>query len=168
MSGSSSSTAASVRTTRDSGASSADLTKDGSPYSRLERLVEGLFLGPSSLLNRTPVHDLICAVTAAAERGNGQARGYLKTLLPRFATHPVTGELDGVGIKRFPEQVRRPRAPLTRLFLSPSRRGGRLCGRPRPAKTGAQGRAAPPAEAAQRADPQADPVDLVGRVARDA
>jgi hypothetical protein len=25
----------------------ADLTKDGSPYSRLDRIVEGLFLGPS-------------------------------------------------------------------------------------------------------------------------
>jgi hypothetical protein len=54
-------------------------------------------------------------MTAAAERGSGQARGYLKTLLPRFAVHPSTRELDGVGIKRFPEQVRRPRA-ATRLF----------------------------------------------------
>lgn len=38
-----------------------------------------------------------------------ERRGYLK-LLPRFATHPATGELDGVGIKRFPE-VRRDRPP---------------------------------------------------------
>jgi hypothetical protein len=54
----------------------------------------------------------------AAERGGGQARGYLKTLLPRFACHPATGELDGVGIKRFPERVRRPREE-TRLFEPP-------------------------------------------------
>lgn len=53
--------------------------------------------------------DLVVAITAAAERGNGQARGYLKTLLPRFATHPATGELEGVGLKRFPEAVPRPR-----------------------------------------------------------
>lgn len=89
----------------------ADLTKDGTPYSRLERIVEGLFLGPSHYSIGLQCADLICAITAAAERGNGQARGYLKTLLPRFATHPATGALDGVGIKRFPEQVRRERTP---------------------------------------------------------
>jgi len=38
-----------------------------------------------------------------------------KTLLRRFATHPTSGELEGVGIKRFPEQVPRERA-VTRLF----------------------------------------------------
>jgi hypothetical protein len=93
----------------------ADLTKDGSPYSRLGRIVEGLFLGPSHYSIGLQCADLVCAITAAAERGNGQARGYLKTLLPRFATHPATGALDGVGIKRFPERARRPREE-TRLF----------------------------------------------------
>ena len=93
----------------------ADLTKDGSPYSRLDRIVEGLFLGPSHYSIGLQCADLVCAITAAAERGNGQARGYLRTLLPRFATHPASGELEGVGIKRFPEQVRRERA-VTRLF----------------------------------------------------
>jgi hypothetical protein len=93
----------------------ADLTEDGTPYSRLDRIVEGLFLGPSHFSIGLQCADLVCAITAAAERGNGQARGYLRTLLPRFAVHPATGELDGVGIKRFPEQVRRPREK-TRLF----------------------------------------------------
>ena len=97
----------------------ADLTKDGSPYSRLDRIVEGLFLGPSHYSIGLQCADLVCAITAAAERGDGQARGYLKTLLPRFATHPATGALEGVGIKRFPEQVPRPREE-TRL-LEPSR-----------------------------------------------
>ena len=60
----------------------ADLTKDGSPYSRLDRIVEGLFLGPSHYSIGLQCADLVCAITAAAERGNGQARGYLKTLLP--------------------------------------------------------------------------------------
>jgi len=89
----------------------ADLTKDGSPYSRLDRIVEGLLLGPSHYSIGLQCADLVCAITAAAERGNGQARGYLKALLPRFATHPATGALDGVGIKRFPEQVPRDRTP---------------------------------------------------------
>jgi hypothetical protein len=93
----------------------ADLTKDGSPYSRLDRIVEGLFLGPSHYSIGLQCADLVCAITVAAERGNGQARGYLRTLLPRFAPHPATGALDGVGIKRFPERARRPRTE-TRLF----------------------------------------------------
>jgi hypothetical protein len=92
-----------------------DLTKDGSPYSRLDRIIEGLFLGPSHYSIGLQCADLVCAITAAAERRNGQARGYLKTLLPRVATHPATGELEGVGIKRFPEQIPRPRAS-NRLF----------------------------------------------------
>ncbi len=93
----------------------ADLMKDGSPYSRLDRIVEGLFLGPSHHSIGLQCADLVCAIAAAAERRNGLARGYLKKLLPRFAVHPATGELDGVGIKRFPELVRRPREE-TRLF----------------------------------------------------
>ena len=48
-------------------------------------------------------------MTANAERGPGQGRGYMKKLLPRFARHPATGDLDGVGLKRFPEEVPRPR-----------------------------------------------------------
>lgn len=87
----------------------ADLTHNGSPYSKLDRIIEGLFLGPSHYSIGLQCADLVCAITAAAERGNGQARGYLKKLIPRFATHPATGELDGVGIKRFPERARRPR-----------------------------------------------------------
>ena len=51
--------------------------------------------------------DLIVAMTANAERGPGIGRGYLKKLLPRFAVHPATGELEGVGLKRFPELVPR-------------------------------------------------------------
>lgn len=92
-----------------------DLTKDGSPYSRLDRLVEGLFLGPSHHSIGLQCADLVCSITAAAERGNGQARGYLKVLVPRFARHPVKGDLEGVGIKRFPERAQRPREK-TKLF----------------------------------------------------
>ena len=96
----------------------ADLTHDGTPYSRLDRIIEGLFLGPSHYSIGLQCADLVVAIAAGAERGGGQARGYLKTLLPRFACHPATGELDGVGIKRFPERVRRPREE-TRLFQPP-------------------------------------------------
>lgn len=86
------------------------LTEKGTPFMKLDRIVEGLFLGPSHLSIGLQCADLIVSIAAAAERGSGQARGYLKQLLPRFATHPATGELDGVGIKRFPEPSR-DRAP---------------------------------------------------------
>jgi hypothetical protein len=87
----------------------ADLTKDGTPYMQLPRIVEGLFLGPSHYSIGLQCADLIVAMTANAERGPGQGRGYLKKVLPRFAVHPATGELDGVGLKRFPEAVPRSR-----------------------------------------------------------
>jgi hypothetical protein len=86
------------------------LAESGTPFMRLDRIVEGLFLGPSHLSVGLQCADLVVSITAAAERGNAQARGYLKGLLPCFATHPATGELDGVGIKRFPD-VPRDRAP---------------------------------------------------------
>ena len=85
----------------------ADLTKDGTPFMQLPRIVEGLFLGPSHYSVGLQCADLIVAMTANAERGPGIGRGYLKRVLPRFARHPATGELDGVGIKRFPEPVPR-------------------------------------------------------------
>jgi len=85
------------------------LTESGTPYMQLDRIVEGLFLGPSHLSVGLQCADLVVSITTAAERGNGQARGYLRKLLPLFARHPATGELEGVGLKRFPEQVPRPR-----------------------------------------------------------
>jgi hypothetical protein len=92
-----------------------DLTKDGTPFMQLPRIVEGLFLGPSDHSIGLQCADLVVAMTANAERGPGQGRGYLKKCLSRFARHPATGELDGVGIKRFPEQVPRERG-RNRLF----------------------------------------------------
>jgi len=93
----------------------ADLTKDGTPYMQLPRIVEGLLLGPSHYSIGLQCADLVVAMTANAERGPGQGRGYLKKLLPRFATHPSTGEYEGVGLKRFPEQVPREHG-RNRLF----------------------------------------------------
>jgi hypothetical protein len=84
-----------------------DLMKDGTPFMKLPRIVEGLFLGPSEFSIGLQCADLVVAMTANAERGPGQGRGYMRRLLPRFAVHPMTGELEGVGLKRFPERVPR-------------------------------------------------------------
>ncbi|MGH2920735.1 MAG: DUF3800 domain-containing protein [Gaiellaceae bacterium] len=53
----------------------ADLTKDGTPYMQLPRIVEGLFLGPSHYLIGLQCADLIVAMTANAERGPGRGAG---------------------------------------------------------------------------------------------
>jgi hypothetical protein len=93
----------------------ADLTEEGTPYMRLERIVEGLFLTPSHHSIGIQCADLVVAATVAAERGIGLGAGYFKRLQPRFAVHPATGELAGVGLKRFPEPEPRRRV-LHRLF----------------------------------------------------
>jgi hypothetical protein len=54
-------------------------------------------------------------MTASADRGAGLGLGYMRKLLPRFATHPATGELEGVGLKRFPDEVPREHG-RNRLF----------------------------------------------------
>jgi Protein of unknown function (DUF3800) len=86
-----------------------DLQAEGTPYMKLSRIVEGLFLGPSHYSVGLQCADLVAAATAAAERGIGQGKGYLRRLEPRFARHPSTGTIDGVGLKRFPDREPRDR-----------------------------------------------------------
>jgi Protein of unknown function (DUF3800) len=87
----------------------ADLTEAGTPYVKLGRIVEGLFLGPSHFSIGLQCADLVVAATAASERGVAQGGGYVKKLEGRFARHPQSGAIDGVGIKRFPDAHERPR-----------------------------------------------------------
>ena len=70
---------------------------------RLDRIVEGLFLGPSHYSIGLQCADLVVAATAASERGIGEGASYFKRLERRFAGHPQSGALEGVGLKRFPE-----------------------------------------------------------------
>jgi hypothetical protein len=86
-----------------------DLTADGTPYTKHDRIVEGLFLGPSHFSIGLQCADLVVAPTAAGERGVGQGSGYFKKLLPRFARHPATSDHVGVGLKRCPEKEPRER-----------------------------------------------------------
>jgi len=92
-----------------------DLQKDGTPYMRLDRIVECLFLAPSHFSIGLQCADLVTAATVAAERGVGQGRGYVRALMPRFAVHPASGEVSGVGLKRFPDDGELS-APTRRLF----------------------------------------------------
>jgi Protein of unknown function (DUF3800) len=93
-----------------------DLQEEGTPYMRLDRIVEGLFLGPSQYSVGLQCADLVVASSAAAERGVGDGRRYFTQMLPLFAVHPVTGKRNGVGVKRFPEEADRSARTETRLF----------------------------------------------------
>jgi hypothetical protein len=86
-----------------------DLQEAGTPYMKLSRIVEGLFLGPSNYSIGLQCADLVVAATLGAERKAGLASGYLRRLEPRFARHPQTGRIAGVGLKRFPDSEERPR-----------------------------------------------------------
>ena len=83
----------------------ADLTKDGTPYMQLAADRRGPLPRPEPLLDRAPVRRPRRRDDRRRRARQRAGRGYLRKLLPRFATHPATGELDGVGLKRFPEQV---------------------------------------------------------------
>jgi hypothetical protein len=86
-----------------------DLQEAGTPYMRLTHIVEGLFLGPSRYSIGLQCADLVVATTAAAERRRGEGPMYFRKLEPRFERHPATRELEGVGLKRFPDVEPRER-----------------------------------------------------------
>ena len=92
-----------------------DLTKDGSPYMQLPRIVEGLFLGPSHYSIGLQCADLIVAMTANADRGPGQGRGYMQSSCRGSRSTQRPESSTGSGLKRFPEQVPREHG-RNRLF----------------------------------------------------
>ena len=93
------------------------LKREGTPYVRLDRIVDSLLLGPSHHSLGLQVADLVVACTRAAQNAPpGDATRWYKQLLPRFARHPDTGELDGVGLVTFPGRVKAEEAPPAKLF----------------------------------------------------
>ena len=81
------------------------LQREGTPYQRLDRIVDALFLGPSHYSIGLQAADLVVASTLAAQGQLGDASRWHKQLLPRFARHPATGEADGVGLKVYPSRL---------------------------------------------------------------
>ena len=93
----------------------ADLTKDGSPYSRLDRIIEGSLPRAQRPLDRIAVRR-----PGLRDHCRRRARQRPGARLPQDTTaairdSPRDGELDGVGLKRFPEKVGRPHRRV-RLF----------------------------------------------------
>jgi hypothetical protein len=92
------------------------LQRDGTPYQRLERIVDALFLGPSHYSVGLQTADLVVASTRAAQSGlPGDASRWHRQLEPRFARHPASGRVDGVGLKIYPGKLA-PGEGETKLF----------------------------------------------------
>ena len=88
------------------------LADNGTPYTRLERIVDPILLSPSHHTLGIQAADLVVGSSLAISRANRSktpprraaiAREVRERLLPCFARHPHTGTIDGVGIKRFPD-----------------------------------------------------------------
>ena len=93
------------------------LKREGTPYVRLDRIVDSLLLGPSHHSLGLQVADLVVACTRAAQNAPlGDATRWYKELLPRFARHPDTGALDGVGLVTFPGRVKAEEPAPAKLF----------------------------------------------------
>jgi hypothetical protein len=90
------------------------LADNGTPYTRLERIVDPILLSPSHHTLGIQAADLVVGSSLSVSRARtsriSQKRGRIaqevhERLLPCFARHPHTGEIDGVGIKRFPDST---------------------------------------------------------------
>ena len=92
------------------------LQESGTPFTQLERIVDSLMMGPSHHSLGLQLADLVVGTTLTAQRAPGDASRWFKQLQPRFARHPDSGEVDGVGLKVFPEKVKGEEAPATKLF----------------------------------------------------
>lgn len=93
------------------------IQRDGTPFAELERIVDGLLLGPSHFSLGLQLADLVVgpARSAQIKIGDGSRR-HRQLLETVYCRHPASGEVDGVGIKFFPDSTKPNPAPDVRLF----------------------------------------------------
>jgi hypothetical protein len=92
------------------------LQQEGTPYLKLGRIVDSLLLGPSHYSIGLQTADLVVATTLGARAGGGEASGWHRRLRGRFAVHPDTGSVDGVGLKVYPADDESEESPPSKLF----------------------------------------------------
>jgi len=92
------------------------IQREGTGYRELGRIVDSLLLGPSHRSLGLQVADLVVASTLKAQYAMGDASRWFRQLEPRFARHPGTGEIQGVGLKVFPPPVKGEEEPPSKLF----------------------------------------------------
>lgn len=78
------------------------LQREGTEYVRLDRLVDALLLGPSHHSIGLQAADLVVGSARTARGRLGDASRWQSRLEPRFARHPDTGEVRGVGRVEWP------------------------------------------------------------------
>jgi hypothetical protein len=92
------------------------IQREGTAYRELNRIIDSLLLGPSHYSLGLQVADLVVATTLKAQRAPGDATRWLRQLEPRFARHPVSGEIDGVGLKIYPPPAKGEEEAPRKLF----------------------------------------------------
>lgn len=92
------------------------MRREGTDYAELDRLVDSLLLGPSHFSLGLQLADLVVGSAMSAQRGPGDGSRWHKQLLPRFARHPDTGEVEGVGLKVFPGKIVAEEPVSSKLF----------------------------------------------------
>jgi hypothetical protein len=92
------------------------IQREGTPFAELERIVDGLLLGPSHFSLGLQLADLVVGCSRAATFELGENSRRFKSLRDVFARHPSTGEVLGVGLKYFPDSVKPELPPEVRLF----------------------------------------------------
>ena len=80
--------------------------EQGTDFAELDRIVDGLMLGPSHHSLGLQLADLVIGPTRAAQFSLGDASRFFKLLDPCFMKHPVSGKIEGVGLKVFPDSSR--------------------------------------------------------------
>lgn len=93
-----------------------DIQNEGTPFADLDRIVDGLMLGPSHFSLGLQLADLVVGPTRAAQFDSGDGQRRLKQLMSRFARNPASGEVDGVGLKLFPFSKTPTEGSADRLF----------------------------------------------------
>lgn len=88
------------------------MQRDGTPFTELERIVDGLLFGPSHFSLGLQLADLVVGCTRAATFRMGDNTRWYRGLEPVFARHPSTGTVEGVGLKVFPDS----RGRASKLF----------------------------------------------------
>lgn len=86
------------------------IQEQGTEFAKLDRIVDGMMLGPSHMSLGLQLADLVVGPARAATLKQGDGSRRHKQLIESvYSRHPSTGEVDGVGVKYFPDSTK-PRA----------------------------------------------------------
>lgn len=95
------------------------IQEEGTGFSKLDRIVDGLMLGPSHFSLGLQLADLVVGPARSAQIKLGDGSRRHKQLVESvYSRHPMTGEVMGVGLKYFPDGAR-PEPPADNRLFDP-------------------------------------------------